>query len=128
MGERGYAFPVPTQRTKQGKKEEGRSRKEKLAVEEEKEEEARPEERRGRHESARRWRRKFTTRRPPELPTLPRRLRALFQVSFLASCVLALPRLPYQPVRYTYVTTLGTRSRALGVSRLRCYIPSAVTM
>lgn len=40
----------------------------------------------GRREGARRWRRKFTTRRPPELPTLPRRLRALFQVGFLASC------------------------------------------
>lgn len=69
-------------RKRQGeKKEEGRSRGE-AAVEEE--EEA-TEEGQGRREGARRWRRKFTTRRPPELPTLPRRLRALFQVGLLVS-------------------------------------------
>lgn len=56
---------------------------------------------------------------------------ALFQVGFLASCAsLAHPflSLPSLAVGYTYVTTLGTRSRALSpVSRLR-YTLSAVTM
>lgn len=57
---------------------------------------------------------------------------ALFQVGFLASCAplpLPFPSLPLLLlVRYTYVTTLGTRSRVLlPVSRLR-YILSAVTM
>lgn len=54
------------------------------------EEEEAAEEGQGRREDARRWRRKFTMRRPPELPTLPRRLRALFQVGFLASCARSL--------------------------------------
>lgn len=65
---------------------EGRSREEKKPAVEEEDDEATVEGQ-GRREGARRWRRKFTTRRPPELPTLPRRLRALFQVGFLASCV-----------------------------------------
>lgn len=48
---------------------------------------------------------------------------ALFQVGFLASCA-SLPHPSLSPrllaVGYTYVTTLGTRSRALlPVSRLR---------
>lgn len=56
---------------------------------------------------------------------------ALFQVGFLASCA-SLPHPFLSPrllaVGYTYVTTLGTRSRALlPVSRLRYTLP-AVTM
>jgi len=91
------------------KKEEGRDRGERrrrsgeeLDVVEEEEERReigrRTEgERRGeaRRRRSRRWRRKFTTRRPPKLPTLPRRLSAL-SAKPISSCVHSpcLPSLP----------------------------------
>lgn len=85
----------------------------------------------GRREGARRWRRKFTTRRPPELPTLPRRLRALFQVGFLASCTLVLPSCAPSPLPARQVHLRNNtwytvpRSRRIPVTR---YTPSTVTM
>lgn len=109
------------ERWKRQRKRKKADREVKLAVEEE---EGATAEGQGRCEGARRWRRKFTTRRPPELPTLPRRLRALFQVGFLL-CSLP-PLLPADQAHLRNNTWYTVpRSRRIPVTR---YTSSAVTI
>lgn len=83
--------------------------------------------RKARRRRSRRWRRKFTTRRPPKLPTLPRRLSALSSKS-VSSCVHSPSACPlFLHLEEHLRNTLGTRVRVHDVSRLR-YMSSAVTV